>query len=374
MNITNLTSLPNIKFSENTNNYIQLLINDIIESKNVYDTFIVNQQTFQLKSISNDDLNIIPDFNLYPSVIQNYMTTIKKLLITFQIPINKRIFHIYLITKQNQDIDLDNYIENIFRWLFIADKYSQRKCSNELHIYISLNEINKTFPTNKNSVLDISNCNSAFTTYCMPKTNLHIFRTEEWFKIFIHETFHCMGFDFSHLQQDSANRFLRQTFPISPKFNFYLHECYSEFFAEIIHFLFYCSTFEIPIMKTFLSEIHTLQEFSLLQTKNILTHYNINLDTLFDIKNDDYTEATPVFSYFILKAYLLFSIQDTLNWFVTHNGSIQFKDENLLPFCEFISDNYKTNKTTFHEYIKNNVKPSITTKPTSLRMTCIEYP
>ena len=126
MNITNLTSLPNIKFSENTNNYIQLLINDIIESKNVYDTFIVNQQTFQLKSISNDDLNIIPDFNLYPSVIQNYMTTIKKLLITFQIPINKRIFHIYLITKQNQDIDLDNYIENIFRWLFIADKYSQR--------------------------------------------------------------------------------------------------------------------------------------------------------------------------------------------------------------------------------------------------------
>ena len=55
-------------------------------------------------------------------------------------------------------------------------------------------------PENKTDILDQVNCNTAVTYACAVNGECLIYRKEEWFKVFIHETFHAYEF-----QPDSVN-------------------------------------------------------------------------------------------------------------------------------------------------------------------------
>ena len=70
-----------------------------------------------------------------------------------------------------------------------------------------------------------NHCNSAVTTSCTPHGEIILYRTEEFIKVFIHETFHTLGLDFSNMPLTSFNKKVRQIFPINSEFNLFEAYC-----------------------------------------------------------------------------------------------------------------------------------------------------
>ena len=82
-------------------------------------------------------------------------------------------------------------------WLTIISKISSPNCSKELNIFVYFTSLKKELPESQHMILQANNVNTAFTTTCPVNSDIVIFRQEEWFKVFIHETFHNFALDFS---------------------------------------------------------------------------------------------------------------------------------------------------------------------------------
>ena len=92
----------------------------------------------------------------------------------------------------------------------------------------------KTMPKNQFSVLGALNCNSGLTYGCQNDGSVFIYREEEWLKVFIHETFHCLCLDFNSLHCGDLNKkFKKDITNVNSDLN--LYESYTEFWATIIH-------------------------------------------------------------------------------------------------------------------------------------------
>jgi hypothetical protein len=62
-----------------------------------------------------------------------------------------------------------------------------------------------------------------------------LYRMEEWFKVFIHETFHCLGLDFSGMNVSNSNKQILQLFPgCSRDMDVRVYETYCEIWAETL--------------------------------------------------------------------------------------------------------------------------------------------
>ncbi len=371
----------NINFNVQSTNMIQNLTKLIFKSHRHYENKAVKQQTFQMQSINNDFIYNIPDFQSYPEEVQQYIQKMNKICISFSFTIHAHDFTVFIITDPDQKIDIDNYFEYMYRWLFVATIFSNSTCSKKLHIYLTTTNLEKNLPKNK-QILDQINCNSAFTTSCKPSTTMHIYRQEEWFKVFIHESFHCLGLDFSHLKQRTCNNIILSTFPIHTDVR--LYECYTEIFAEIIHLLFFCCNKrknEDTVFNLFKKELKQMQTFSFFQCAKILKYYNLNINQLYHF-GSHYTENTSVFSYYILKSMMLFHISDFINWCSKHNKTIQFNNTqtNLKEFCFFIKNTVESPKHGVYDNIINNTIPIIRGHDDTsniyknLKMTIIEFP
>ena len=77
-------------------------------------------------------------------------------------------------------------------------KYSTKKCSNKLNIFLFFSKLEKTLPE-YGEQMERHNLNNAFTYPCTDESELTIYRKEEWFKVFCHESMHNLGLDFSSM-------------------------------------------------------------------------------------------------------------------------------------------------------------------------------
>ena len=123
-------------------------------------------------------------------------------------------------------------------WIYILNQYSSKICAKTITVYFYFTSLEKKLPKSAVSVLDEIHINTAFTTTCPRDSEIVIYRKEEWFKVFMHETFHNFGLDFSDMNNDICTRDILNIFPIDSKVN--LYESYAEFWAEIMNALF-CS-------------------------------------------------------------------------------------------------------------------------------------
>ncbi len=372
----------NIKLQPNSMNMLTELATLIFESDNIYENTIADNQTFHMQNINNNFIYQIPNFNLYPEKIQHQIEKMKKICINFSFNINDHIFNIFIITELKQKINIDDYFENIYKWLYVATKFSHKECSKHMDIYITTCDLEKKLPKH-NETLDEIHCNSAFTTSCKPSTTIHVFRKEEWFKVFIHETFHSLGLDFSSMNQLICKSAILSIFPLH--IDLRLYECYTELFAEIIHLLFFCCNKrknETTAINMFKKELKQIQQFSFFQCAKILHHYNLQIENLYE-RGSPYTENTPVFSYYILKSMMLFHFSDFINWCSTHNKTIQFNNNNnnLRNFCLFIKKTIDSSKHTVYDDIIRDTTNMIANNDDdisdvykNLKMTLIEFP
>ena len=252
--------------------------------------------------------------------------------------------------------EYNKYVDNILIWLYILNEYASKNCADELTIYLYFTSLNKNIPSSNINVLDQHNVNTAFTTTCPKKSEIVIYRKEEWFKVFLHETFHTFGLDFSDMNTEDCKNKILSIFPVNSTVN--LYESYSEFWAKIMNCLFCSYHLENKDnTEDFLNNceffINFERIFAYFQMIKVLDFMNLNYSQLYKkgaqndiIRNTMYKEKTNVLSYYIITLILLNDYPSFLEWCNKNNTSLlQFKKtiSNQISFCNFIEDNYKNN-------------------------------
>jgi regulator of sigma D len=224
-------------------------------------------------------------------------------------------------------------IYKIYLWLYVSDKFASKNCSNTMNLYFYFTDHVKLLASTDLEALDMIHVNTAFTSSCSKVTDICLFRREEWFKVFIHETFHNLGLDFSEMDCKTIDMRLNQMFQLNNTFKMY--ESYCETWAETIHFLF-LSFFKGYDLKNAISNFETILHYesihSAFQCVKILNHFHVRYDQLIDKTNGvskaarlKYKELTPVFSYYVLKTIFLLSWNNFIEW-------CTLKNDNLLQF------------------------------------------
>lgn len=236
-------------------------------------------------------------------------------------------------------------IDNMIIWLHIANKYASKTCAPALEIFVYLTSLEKRIP----DLDDISaiHVNTGVTTSC-PLSNgeIIVYRHEEWFKVFIHESFHTLGLDFSDMSVKISETKLRDTFYIPTPI--LLFEAYTEFWARVLNVLIFSFRLtndvdEFEKYATVFLDYERVNGF--FQMVKVLQHMNIKyVDLHTDITLlERYHESTNVFVYYVITAILFNNYPLFIKWCGDNNDKLlQFKqtEDNQLLFCEYIQGHY----------------------------------
>jgi len=314
------------------------------------------------KILSSSQISKPKNFNSnsFPNIVRNHIDELTMTEITYIFSLNERNINIHFIVEddniQHQMETYNKYVDAMIMWLHILNQHASKNCVNTLVVYLYFTSLEKKIPNSNNLTLDEINVNTAFTSTCPKDSEIVVFRKEEWFKVFIHETFHNFALDFSDMNNAHTNNCILNIFKVNSNVN--LYESYTEFWAEIINASF-CSFFSLKNkndIDEFLSNFEilinferTFSFFQLVKTLNFmgLTYKDLYLNTQNShiLRENLYKEKTNVLAYYVIKTILMNNYQGFLKWCKTNNTSLlQFKKTiiNQRELCKFIENNYKT--------------------------------
>ena len=308
----------------------------------------------QIQSLSH--LPKSDDYSYIPSPIRTEIESACRHMYSLSFTFQDRIFKVFLCLKADDEKYRQSLIRRIYLWLSMASEHVKPSCSKTVNIYFYLIDKKKEVPSTVNEQIDLIHVNTAFTTGCQPHTNVHIFREEEWFRAFIHESFHNLGFDFlqldAKLQENAVNR-IRAIFPVKMR-DIRFNETYCEMWAEVLNVLFFVylsdPTQSIEkMMKLFKKMLYFEGMFSTLQCVKILKHNNLLYGQLHKEEfASKYKEKTQGFSYYILKSIYMVHVNRFIHFCATQaaNDSLQFSlnSKSIESYTQIIEDNYRSEK------------------------------
>ena len=279
-------------------------------------------------------------------------------------------------------VDSQIYLNNIIAWLNFASEIASPKCAQTLHIYLLLTDAKKRLPEIDTEPIDQIHANTAFTTSCSFTNDIFVFRREEWFKVFIHETFHCLGLDFSSSTDDDSNSRILSLFPkIDPTTDIRLYETFCEMWAEVFHLLFCLFTtsngewLQFSEAK-FYKALHKEQVFSIHQSNKILKRAGHQYKDLFLSdpldKSKKYKENTPAFSYYVIKSLMLWNLDRFMKWCEPNGLQFNVSPNGIMEYCDLVEELAKHDRgyKRMVERISNGKKRE--DQVTTLRMTSID--
>ena len=317
----------------------------------------------------------------------------------------------------------------IYIWLKVLSKYSQVECGKNLECFFYFTPFKRKLPSHSDSespsnmyhysepveddvygvggdggsdVIGASHVNGGLSNICQADGHIIVYRKEEWFKVFIHETMHNYGLDFAVLDEIlMSNKKLQSIFSVQTDIKIF--ESYCETWARVMN-VFFESYFEVnrqsrslftPLStrKKIINNIHKNHKqhfvsasasasvtvknktgfkdknerfltifydnmqheavFSIFQCVKILNYmgldYNIIstcTDANYIIVKKLYKEHTNVFAYYVIVAILIANFNNFILWCVDNNTNLfNFKKEpaSVDDFIAFISKNYKNN-------------------------------
>jgi hypothetical protein len=365
----------------------------------------------EVTKITNPEQIVKPrdyDNRSFPAKIMEHINKNSKTQYLYNVNSNtnpslfSRTIKVYFVDEHNEPILDKNKYADCFKkmlyWFYILNSSASSTCSQTITIYIYLSSVKKELPEHSSIIIDQNHANTGFTKNCSVNSEICIFREEEWFKVFLHESFHNFSLDFSDMNIDHLNKQILQLFPLAnSEVNAY--EAYTEFWAEILN----ASILAISINKTtspklneFLQTcefiINCERNFGMYQLVKVLKHMNLSYFDLIkreernpqtylthnnpDLKrNCSYKENTSVLSYYVLKNILLNNYNEFLDWCGKNNtNTFQFvkTEEHLQMFYKFIEKHYKTKDMLDmidHAEKMKSIDPFICQ---SMRMTCCE--
>ena len=300
--------------------------------------------------------------NFFPVEIQKYIKENTFYFVNQNVKIKEKIFNIELYYYSYRDyIKFKADLSKIISWLTYIAPLSKKECSVNTNIKIFFTPLMKLLPIcqqdelEEKVILDAVNVNSAYTYTCKKNNEIIIYRKEEWFKVFLHETFHTFGMDFSNIVIDVYCDKMRSKIPLQSEF--LLFESYCEFMATYFNIIysiidkpkFSINTHEeaINFIANILCKVHNQNRFSLFQMIKIMEYYNINLEDLLRNINretfSNYKENSNVFAYYFAKSILMINFGEFYKWCLNNNqGFINFnsKSSNISKFYNFIIERW----------------------------------
>lgn len=399
--------IDEIRFSSSTIKFIKNIYGSIIKSNLEW----INKANIMKVPFNERSFPKSNNFQGIPDEIRTNIENIEQSTKIYDFKVKHRNIRVFFIFptqgSQHNEKEMMKYLEKMFIWLSIAYKYSPVNCAKNLHVYLYLTDLKKILPTIHASTIDWEHANTAFTYSCREQhisshiennnkdiSEMNIFREEEWFKVFIHETIHCLGLDFSHMDTGFSNSKINSFFNINVDVK--LFESYTECLAEIMNTIFF--VYYSVINTKYVENIDYIYEkieenmrnevlFSLFQCVKILDHYGLSYKNVYENTNANreickrYSEKSPIFAYYVLKPILLFYMNDFVDWINKNNkGSLSFTKtmESINNYCMFFENFHKTPEytgiiqlmeTEFRK-IKNN--DGLNVEMETLRMTVFE--
>lgn len=357
----------------------------------------VNLRTFTPQLRTNVPARMPPSYaynsKSFPSDIVDHIAShlCHELTYSFSL-LGRQIRLLFITSHESHELDpiqMQQTVTAMVMWLHMLHKYARNYCAKSLHVYIYLTELEKQLPApttesvlSAESVLSEVHINSAFTTACTSSSangkqtkpsHIIIFRQEEWFKVFIHETIHVFGLDYSGFDgPQSDKQMLLQAFNVTSQVNAY--EAYTEYWANIINIAFISYLLPRETSEThetkYMLLAHTLlqveQQFALFQMIKVLGYMRLSYKMLISTTRKDrtqsmqlYRENTNVFAYYILRCILICNCEAFVQWCYNNNNNntaatsnnatpanipIQFNhtQQSVADFAQFIASHCNT--------------------------------
>ena len=289
--------------------------------------------------------------------VRNYIRTCLQGCWIYATTINRRtvqlFFGILCDLDHNRKGYFDRVAKNMLVWLEMSQGSGPSTCAKQLSVYSFFTPFKKILPRDTYVVLGPEHCNSASTTSCTPTGTVVIYRKEEHFKVFLHETFHILGLDHSGPRNDALVTRMKRLFPISSKFRIY--EAYAETWACFLNSLFCAeelAMLEREDLELYQKECRSLeQEFALFQAGKVLDFMGLDYPQLYGEDQASWTarrylfkEETEVFAYYIIKALLLHRAADFFRWCRRGGGdifSLAGGRKNLAKLVDFIEKHHR---------------------------------
>jgi hypothetical protein len=351
-----------------TNIILKKLFNELQSAENYLELKQTKEEfrfySLSIKKISNvKDVPKPSQFNAksFPENVRNTIDDSSTFSLCYTFSLLDREVTIYFIVETpNVELYIDKYneyVEKIFVWLYFIDAYASRMCAKKLTLYFYFTSLKKSLPESNIQILDEKHVNTGFTYTCPGVSEIVVFREEEWFKVFLHETFHNFGLDFSDMNTRDCNKKILSIFPVDSEVN--LYESYTEFWALTLNAIF-CSYFISNGFDEYLENCYILLTFEkahsffqLVKTLDFmgLNYKSLYLPSLHVERSTLYKEKSNILAYYVIKTILLNNFNGFISWSKKNNLSLlQFKKTtgNLDEFCKFIEKNYKT-KSMLHE-------------------------
>lgn len=359
---------PRITQNKKKNRILEILFDDLLNSYHYLHNIVkknIGTEFYQIRIKQITSIYHIPrptNFNSYsfPHKIRKHIDDSSLSEICFSFSLFERNIKLYFITEEHESRihipTYHKYVETIVMWLYILNEYASKKCSVNFTVYFYFTSLEKKLPGTNIDILDENHVNTAFTTTCPRNSEIILFRKEEWFKVFMHETFHNFALDFSDMNTYTCNQRILSLFPVKSQVN--LFEAYTEFWAELMNACF-CSFFTLKNKDDFGEFVYYFdyyidleRKYSFFQMVKTLDFMGLRYRDLYSLRTENsilrstlYKEKTNVLSYYIIKTILLHHYPLFLEWCKLNNLSLlQFKktNANLELFCEFIAKNHKS--------------------------------
>jgi hypothetical protein len=377
------------KLSVSSNSMLDVWFKKIRNSFREYDL----KKDDILKTLKKETiLNKVREFNIIPQsltkVIDRVCVNNYSFSISFPPGSTKgRVFKTYICAPIHfTETKIRNMIRLISTWFLFVNDFVDNGCSNTVDIFLYLIPDKKSLPEHDDAVIDREHVNTAFTTSCDIKTNVHIYREEEWFRALIHESFHNLGLDFIRMgdtpiqaEEKRINAAFHTNVP-----DIRLYETYCEMWAEVLNVLFYVHVKTPPSeIRRWKSEFFRLlqyeQAFAVFQCVKLLKHNKISYDTL-DQQGYLFKEKTNSFSYYILKCILSVHLDQFFYFCSTQFGddedqyTLQFRKSitNLKKYTSMIIRNRKSLKMKATTKMMENAGITHAGLQKSLRMSLFE--
>lgn len=263
-----------------------------------------------------------------------------------------------------------SYVYKIYAWFYFIQPYvaEDRTCSKTIDLYFYFTPFKKRLPQTAGHTLGPANANTGFTHSCVsnPKpggktrTEIIIFRHEEWFKVLLHETLHNLNLDLGH-----AATSLRDIFP-GIRHDILLSEAYVETWARLLNLAFYtfydiyggngtASEYNTAIGRCLYSE----RVFSLFQADKTLKYMGLSLLDVLDTDRaaasavaGKYRENTNIFAYYVLAGMMVFAADTFVEW------CVQTNEFSLIQTCATSGASFKKliGSVTGNERIKDAIE------------------
>jgi hypothetical protein len=294
------------------------------------------------------------DDRYIPYKVYQYIREKSELCIQFQTTIQNRAITLYFITFPESHVSVvcsksvsssassaqcsleiatyQQYAYKVFTWLYIVTSMSDKDCSEEsLHVYFYMTPFKKQRPargaSGDDAILSAIHVNTGLTRNCETHGEIVVYRTEEWFKVFVHESMHNFNMDFIDQDLRAANTQLRRTFCI-PHEDVLLFETYTETWARIINTMFhtYFHDTQKHFIRTVREKITHNAMFYAYQIVKVLEIMKLNYGniTIQSTENTEicsrrYAEDTNVYAYYILGGILSIYALPFISWCCENN-------------------------------------------------------